>query len=146
MAKASPTVRPWREKHNEHCRQEASSSTSRRHGDRDRIAWRCGLSLRRFGLLRVYCTNVLIGAGNTCTHGTYHGRIYGVEGHSTGSAYSGVWLNNSNGDRVSDAAYCEQPGCTAAIFWDTSQPRSGFPALHNHSGFTSRFTGDFFFF
>lgn len=91
-----------------------------------------------------YCSNVLIDAGNTCVHGTYHGSIFGVEGWSTGSAYSGVWIS-LNGQRVSRDAYCETPGCYVGIFWDTGSTPNGYPALHNHSGFISRFAGQFYF-
>lgn len=94
-----------------------------------------------------FCVEVLINAGNTCQHGTYHSKIRNVEGRSTGSARSSVWVANSSGARISQRGDCPQPGCTASIgqvpgntcgfivCWD------GFAAVHNPEGFLSRFRG-----
>lgn len=56
-----------------------------------------------------------------------------LDGHSSGTAYTGVWYVNSNGARASDAKYCASPGCYAGGTWNavTGYP-NGYPTVHNH--------------
>lgn len=61
----------------------------------------------------------------------YHGTIYHLDGNSTGTAYSGVYVVNSSNVRVSADSYCNSPGCTANINWDGPYP-AGFASVHNH--------------
>ena len=96
-----------------------------------------------------FCVEVLIGAGNTCQHGTYHGAISSVDGRSTGEAFSAVWVANSNRDRISQRGDCVQPGCTAQIGGGNPGTAcllgatcwAGFVAVHNPMSYTSRFRG-----
>lgn len=95
-----------------------------------------------------FCVDVLIGAKNTCQHGTYHSNIYNVDGRSTGSAGAGVWVANSNGERISQRDECPQPGCLARIGITGAVPNcqfavcwNGFSAVNNPMTFTSRFRG-----
>jgi hypothetical protein len=67
---------------------------------------------------------------NLCV-GCWHASNDGIDGQSTGTAYSGVWFANSSGTRVSADTYCSSPGCHATHSWFGPYP-SGFGVIHNH--------------
>jgi hypothetical protein len=67
---------------------------------------------------------------NLCI-GWWHQSNDGITGNSTGTAYSGVWLANGSGVRVSADTYCSSPGCSATESWFGPYP-SGFGVVHNH--------------
>jgi hypothetical protein len=67
---------------------------------------------------------------NLCS-GCWHQYNDGIDGNSTGTAYSGVWLANSAGTRTSADTYCNSPGCHATHSWFGPYP-SGYGVIHNH--------------
>jgi hypothetical protein len=64
-----------------------------------------------------------------------------IEAHSTGSAFSGVWISQFSGGtavRVSADRYCTSAGCSAYEGWFGPYP-SGYPTLHNHGNASPSF-------
>lgn len=57
--------------------------------------------------------------------------VRAMNGQSTGSAFSGVWVVNGSQVRVSEDAFCTSPGCVAGNAWPGARP-DGYPIVHNH--------------
>jgi hypothetical protein len=64
-----------------------------------------------------------------------------VSTYSDGTAWSGTWIANSSGTRVSQDNYCSfAPGCEAEVDWPLSCPcPSGYPVAHNHGNASPSF-------
>ena len=71
-------------------------------------------------------------SGQTSPISSSYNTITYEAGYSTGSAYSGVWVDNYLGTRITADAYCNSPGCVAAQGWATSPAVIGYPVVHNH--------------
>jgi hypothetical protein len=70
-------------------------------------------------------------AGNHMHDSVYYGTITRVDGNSTGTAYTGVWVVNASDVRVSQDGYCSTPGCGAYVDWYGPYP-NGYAAVENH--------------
>ena len=90
-----------------------------------------------------YCDQVLLGAGGTCVHGTYHSSYSYIRGESTGTAYTSTSVSDksSYAHPIYTVAVSQCGGCWAQITACGGGTPGGWVYLHNRSSFTSRFTG-----
>lgn len=78
-----------------------------------------------------YATHVQIFAGDSYFAAPFTSPVNTVSNQSYGTAFSGTWISNSSGVRVSADNFCSTAGCTAMIAWSGSQP-SGYGTAENH--------------
>lgn len=79
----------------------------------------------------VFLNHVAINSGNQA-QGPNSGTITAVTVQSHGVAYSGAYVTNASGVRVSAVDYCNTPGCVAQIGWPGSSKPYGYPTGRNH--------------
>jgi hypothetical protein len=90
----------------------------------------------------VFCAGASLPSGSNCTAGTWRTSINQLWGYNTANGYTGTWVSNNSGVRVSADAYCDSPaGCDVAIFWSSGSTPNGKGTVHNHGGFWSTFEG-----
>jgi len=70
--------------------------------------------------------------------GWSYGSVYAMTVQSYGVAYSGAYVTNSGGARVSAVSYCSSPGCQAQIGWAGARP-TGYPTGRNHGNASTSF-------
>jgi hypothetical protein len=78
-----------------------------------------------------FAHHVQLYSGGSYFGAPYVGSVVAVSVVSYGTAYSGTWISNSSGARVSADAYCNTPGCIVQIGWPGAKP-SGYGTAHNH--------------
>lgn len=87
----------------------------------------------------VFLDHVQINAGSIAQGpGWSYGSPFAITVQSYGVAYSGAYVTNSGGVRVSEVDYCSSPGCKAQIAWPGARP-TGYPTGRNHGNASTSF-------
>jgi hypothetical protein len=99
----------------------------------------------------VYCGGVFLPSATTCVHGNNWplARVRGVserQDGSRGSAATCVGSQRTRGGSTVDGPFCGAPGQYADSGFLGVVTEQAYPALHNHSTFQSRFTGQFYYY
>lgn len=93
-----------------------------------------------------YCTSVLLASAGDCVHGGQN-QVQHNQGRSTGQAWTcvGVLAGNVPWSQTLRGPYCTNTDGAWVYSPDYSPRPIGYPALHNHSPFQSRFEGLFYY-
>lgn len=93
-----------------------------------------------------YCTAVLLASAGDCIHGGQN-LVQHNQGRSTGVAWTcvGVLAGTVPWSQTLRGPYCTNSDGQWAYSPDYSPRPFGYPALHNHSTFQSRFEGLFYY-
>lgn len=86
-----------------------------------------------------FLNHVQINAGSIAQGpASTYGSPFAMTVQSYGQAYSGVYVSNGGGVRVSEVSYCSSPGCQAQIGWPGARP-TGYPTGRNHGNASTSF-------
>ncbi|HEY1539468.1 MAG TPA: hypothetical protein VGF63_08735 [Solirubrobacteraceae bacterium] len=86
-----------------------------------------------------YANHVQIFAGDSYFAAPYTSPVSTVSNQSYGTAFSGTWISDSSGVRVSADNFCATAGCTAMIGWSAPSQPSGYGTAENHGNASPSF-------
>ena len=90
-----------------------------------------GVSAAYAGGRDIFATSEPVYSGGDWIGSQWDNNAEYIQGYAAISAYSGVWLVNNSGTRVSADAFCSTPRCIAHEGWSGSYP-DGHGDVHNH--------------